>query len=272
MGFRAWGRGLAAGAAAWAALAALPASAARNDWPHTLPAQPLVQAADRCAPGVVALNRRCHVYDFAELGESPDGRAWYYAFYGTRWADRHGRMERGFPVVFYRQGPATLRLSLWVNDEPGLAGRWSRTPPPRPVLIERPEGEYLGLTLKSVSGPDSQRLFRRNKLHWKGVDILHRSDQDQARLDAITPRGCEAADDGFYDWAGFRLVLALRQSLTHAPCGVILGELAVDDTKLSLTSAVYDKTVPVERPAQPAPSAASAPLTPPPGGHNSQPR
>lgn len=270
MGLLGSGRGLAAGLAALAALAAQPATA--KGWPNALPAQPLVQAPLRCAPGVVALNRRCHVVDFAPLGAASDGRALYYAFYATRWADRHGTMQRGFPIVFYLERPTTLRLGLWINDEPGLAGHWAVTAPLRPILLQRPDGDYIGFTLKAVRGPDDQRLFHRDKLRWKDIDILHRQEADQARLDAVTPKACEAADDGFYDWTHFRLVLALRDSLSHAPCGLIFGELEVKENRLAVVSAVYSKTIPGERPPQLGPQAIPAPLTPGPGGHTSQPR
>jgi hypothetical protein len=261
-------RGLTAIALACAALAA--GRPAYAGWPNALPAQPLVQAPRICAPNIVALNRRCKVVDFAKLGQTADGRDWYYAFFGTRWADRHGRMERGFPVVFYLQPPATLRLSFWINDEPGLDGRWAMTPPPRPILMQRPDGDYLGFTLKAIRGPDDQRLVRRDKLRWTKIDILHRSEADQAKLDAITPRGCEGADDGFYDWTSFRLVLALRERLSHAPCGVAFAELEVKDAKLALVSATYSKASSAGRTPPPIPPfAAPAPLTSAAGGHTS---
>ncbi len=261
------GRGLAATLAACAALLAQPAAA--SGWPNALPAQPLVQAERLCAPGVVPLSRRCHVADFTKLGETPDGRAWYYAFYATRWADRHGRMERGFPVLFYLQGAATLRLGLWINDEPGLAGRWATTPPPRPVMLLRPEGDFVGFTLKAIRGPDDQRLFRRDKLRWKEIDVLHRQDADQARLDAVTPHGCEAADDGVYDWAGFRLLLPLRESLSHAPCGFISADLAIRETRLSLTGAIYSRAELKDHPPQTGDPMSPPLLTPAPVGHTS---
>ncbi|HEY2658532.1 MAG TPA: hypothetical protein VGI79_02345 [Caulobacteraceae bacterium] len=262
------GRGLAAIAGACATLVA-PSARASGGWPNALPAQPLVQAERLCAPGVVALNRRCHVADFTKLGETPDGRPWYYAFYATRWADRHGRMERGFPVLFYLQRPATLRLGLWINDEPGLAGRWATTPPPRPVMILRPEGDFVGFTLKAIRGPDDQRLFRRDKLRWRDIDVLHRQDEDQAKIDAVTPRGCEAADDGAYDWAGFKLLLPLRESLSHTPCGFVTADLTVKDNHLSLAMVSFSRAEPKDRPPQTATSSAPPPLTPAPGGHTS---
>ncbi|QUD86328.1 hypothetical protein [Phenylobacterium montanum] len=270
MGLHGLGRGLAATAAATAALLAGPVLA--KGWPNALPAQPLVQAEHRCAPGVVALNRRCKVVDFARLGQASDGRELYYAFYGTRWADRHGTMERGFPIIYYLEQPATLRLGLWVNDEPGLAGHWAMTAPLRPVLLNRPDADYVGFTLKAVRGPDAQRLFRRDKTHWKNIDILHRTDADQAKLDAVTPRACEAADDGFYDWTHFRLVLALRDSISHAPCGLIFGELDVKESRLAITSATYSKVIPGERTPQAGLQMIPAPLTPGGPGHTSRSR
>jgi hypothetical protein len=244
--------GLSAAAAILALVGARPAAA--SDWPHVLPALPLVQANRVCAPGLY-LNRRCHVIDFAHLGRTKDGRDWYYSFEDTHWADRHGRMDRGFPLIFYLQHPATLRLSLRVNDEPGLNGHWAVTAPTRPMLMKRPDAAYIGFTLKSVEGPDDQRLFRQNKLFWKEIDILHRSSADQDRLGAAMPPGCEAADDGFYAWDLFSLVLALRQRLTHAPCGYLTAPLAVKGTKLTLKSVSYHK--PEQKPpaAEPADSA-----------------
>lgn len=264
------GRWAAMAAAALCALA--PVSAARaGGWPNALPAQPLVQAPRLCAPGVVALNRRCHVVDFAPLGETADGHSWYYAFYATRWADRHGRMERGFPVIFVLQHPTTLRLALWVNDEPGLAGKWARTAPPRPVLIQRPEGDYLGFTLKAVRGPDDQRLFFHEAPHWRDVAaVMHRDDADQAKLDAATPAGCEAVDDGAYDWTGFKLVVALRESLSHSPCGYETADLVVRQNKLSLAAIRYAKGEPKVFPPQTTTSVVPAPLTLAAPGHTSR--
>ena len=111
-----------------ALLATLAASPAWAGWPNVSSAQPLVQAPTRCSPNIVPINHRCRVVDFAPLAVF-DGRAWYYAFYATHWADRHGRRDRGFPVLLYLEPPATLRLGLWVNDAPGLDGRWAQTPP-----------------------------------------------------------------------------------------------------------------------------------------------
>lgn len=258
-----WLTGLAA---ALALCAVRPAQA--SAWPNTLPAQPLVQAHRVCASGIVYLNRRCRVIDFGPLGQTTDGRHWYYAFFTTHWADRHGRMDRGFPVIFYLQKPATLRLGLWINDEPGLAGHWALTPPVRPVLIKRPEADYLGFTLKATRELDDQRLFRQDKQHWKEIDIVHHSDADQARLDAVTPSGCEAADEGFYDWTNFWLVLALREPLTHTPCGYLTAELAVSGTKIVITSAVYHKAE-AKAHGAPTPVAPAQPLTSAPHGPNS---
>ena len=142
-----------------AVLLAMAAEPARANWPAALSAQPLVQAPLRCAPGIVPINRRCRVVEFAKLGDFTD-RAWYYAFYATHWADRHGRLDRGFPVVFYLEQPATLRLSLWVDDAPGLAGRWAMTAPARPVLIERPPAIFLAAPRTVCSHPYSRALFR----------------------------------------------------------------------------------------------------------------
>ncbi len=254
----------------WAAALGLLAgpAAQAGGWPNAVPAQPLVQADRHCAPNIVYLSRRCRVIDFAPVGKTAeDGKTWYYAFYDTHWADRHGHMDRAFPVIFYLQQPATLRLGLWINDEPGLADRWARTPALRPVLIARPEASYLGFTLKAVAGADDQRLFRRNepanaknRKMWKEVDILHRSDADRAKLAAALPHGCEAADDGFYMWDSFRLIVALRQTFTAAPCGYELADLIVRDDRLVLTGVTYHREEPRPRPVPPASGAPA--LTP----------
>lgn len=256
MNLKGLGRAVAGGVMGLIALLAQPAAAG---WPNALPAQPLVQAPRICAPGVVALNRRCKVVDFAKLGETADGRAWYYAFFATRWADRHGRMERGFPVVFFLQPPATLRLALWINDEPGLAGRWSTTPPTRPVLVQRPDGDFIGFNLKAVRGPDDQRLFRRDKLRWKEIDVLHRRDSEQAKLDAVTPHGCESGEDWSIDWPAFRLTVPLRETISRAPCGFVVADMGVKDNKLVLSAAAFSRAEPK---AAPATLATPAPLTP----------
>ena len=223
-------------AAAVAMLAGLVAGPARAGWPSALPAQPLVQAPRVCAPGIVPLNRRCYVVDFAPVGAFK-GRSWYYAFYHTHWADRHGHHDRGFPVIFYLEQPATLRLSLWVDDAPGLAGRWALAAPTRPVLIQKPDGSvYLGFTLKAVEGPDDQRLFRLSGTHWRIIDILDRSSDDQARLDAMTPAGCTQANNWGYDWTAFELRVPLKADL-GGTCGTIVAGLAAGRARVSLTSA-----------------------------------
>jgi hypothetical protein len=222
-------------AATIAGLASLFAGPARAGWPNALPAQPLVQAPRVCAPGIVPINRRCRVVDFAALGEFKD-RSWYYAFYATHWADRHGHHDRGFPVIFYLQQPATLRLSLWVDDAPGLAGRWAIKAPPRPVLIQAPDAVYLGFTLKAVQGPDDQRLFRLAGVHWRSLDVMQRSAEDQARLDAATPTGCTQGPDWRYDWTAFTLRVPLTADL-GGECGTIVAPLAATHTKLTLTGA-----------------------------------
>ncbi len=222
-------------AAAFAVLASLIAGPARAAWPNALPAQPLVQAPRVCAPGIVPINRRCRVVDFAPLGVFK-GHDWYYAFYTTHWADRHGHHDRGFPVIFFLQQPATLRLSLWVDDAPGLAGRWAVTAPARPVLIEKPDAVYLGLTLKAPQGPDDQRLFRLAGLHWRIIDVIDRSSIDQARLDAATPRGCTQGPDWRYDWTAFSLRVPLKADL-GGDCGTIVADLVANRTRVSLTTA-----------------------------------
>src|SRR5579872_2028452 len=201
-----------------------------------LPAQPLAQIELRCAPGIVPSNRRCRVVDNADLGVFA-GHHWYYAYYSTHWADRHGRHDRGFPIIFFLEPPATLRLGLWIDDAPGLAGHWATTAPPRPVLIERPGVDFLGFTLKAVKSGDDQRLFRLEKLHWKAVDIMHRSDADQEALDAATPAGCAPTPDWRFDWPTFTLRMPLRRDLTGADCGAVVADARVRRDVLSLTDA-----------------------------------
>jgi hypothetical protein len=228
-----WARRLAAVLVAAAGLAGSPAQAG---WPNTTSAQPMVQAPRICAAGVVPIDRRCHVVEFGKLGAF-DKRQWFYAFYATHWADRHGRHDRGFPVIFYRQGPATLRLSLWVDDAPGLAGRWAMTAPPPPVLVQRGDDYYLGFSLKAEKGPDDQRLFRLGGVRWKQLNVLNRSDADQAVIDAAMPAGCSVMDDGLYDWTAFQLRIALHTD-KGAPCGVMVVDLAPKNLDLTLTKAV----------------------------------
>ena len=240
-------RGFAATAAAFLSLAlAMLATPAAAGWPNAIPAQPLVQARMRCALGIAPINRRCHVIDFADLGVV-GGRRWYYAFYATHWADRHGKMDRGFPIFFYLQKPATLRLGMWVDDEPGLAGVWAHTPPARPIVVTRPDGVYLGLTLKAVRGQDNQRLFRLDDVHWKSIIVLYRSDEDKALIAAAMPKHCDGVDDGSYDWANFRYVLTLKTNSGGDPCGTITSGLEVRKDRVYLTDAVL--TPPVDAPA-----------------------
>jgi len=224
----------------WAAATGLAASlagtAALAGWPDANPAQPLVQAPIRCALGIAPLNRRCKVVDFAPIG-TIDGRDWYYAFYDTHWADRHGKQDRGFPIVFYLQRPATLRLGFWVNDEPGLAGRWARTPPVRPVLIRRPEAAYLGFTLKADQGPDDQRLYRLDDMRWRQISVLYRTDAEEQRIAAATPRDCQVEGDGVYDWRSFVLVMPLRGGRAGQTCGTLIGELEVRRDRLVVVRA-----------------------------------
>jgi hypothetical protein len=215
-------------------LAGLLAGPARAGWPNAAPAQPLIQAPRVCAPGIVPINRRCRVVDFTALGAFR-GRSWYYAFYATHWADRHGHHDRGFPVVFFLQQPATLRLSLWVDDAPGLTGRWALTAPARPVAIQTADAVYLGFTLKAPQGPDDQRLFRLAGLHWRVIDVLDRSAADQARLDAATPTGCTQGDNWSYDWTALALRVPLKADLGGA-CGTLVAGVAAHRTRISLTT------------------------------------
>ena len=223
--------------AALGVLAAVVVGSSADAWPNAEAAQPLIQAPRVCISlGGVTISRRCHVMDFAKIG-SFDGRDWYYAFYATHWADRHGKLNRGFPVVFYLERPATLRLSLWVDDAPGLAGRWARTPPPRPVLIERPEATYLGFSLKAVYGPDDQRLFRLEGRHWRPINVLRRSAADQALIAQTLPADCSPVDEGLYDWSAFQLRIGLHAQ-DGAPCGTLVADVAPEHNRLNLTKAV----------------------------------
>jgi hypothetical protein len=227
---------LAWGLAAIFMIVVFGASPCAAAWPNADPAQPLIQAQRLCAPGVVPINRRCHVVDFAKIGTF-DSRDWYYAFYATHWADRHGRLDRGFPVVFYLERPTTLRLSLWVDDAPGLAGHWAHTPPPRPVLVERPGATYLGFSLKNVQGPDDQRLFRLEGRHWRSVDVMRRSNADEALISQTAPSDCSPVDDGLYDWSAFKLRIALRKDSGQS-CGTLVADLKPHHSHLDLTGAV----------------------------------
>jgi hypothetical protein len=236
-------------------------------WPKAVPAQPLAQAPRVCALGItnLILNRRCKVRDFAKIGHF-QGHDWYYAFYSVRWADRHGTIERAYPIFFYLQQPATLRLGLWIHDEPGLAGQWARTPPVRPVIVERPDGLYMGVTLHAVRGQDVQRLFRmKDDMHWASVSVLYRSDEDNAVLDAATPKRCERVGDGAYDWASFRFHVALKKSSDGAPCGTLTTGLAIKKDKAYLIDAVIEPST-AETPALSGPasltSKAAAPISP----------
>ena len=208
-------------------------------WPLAEPAQPLVQAPRICAAGVVPIDRRCKVVDFAELGEA-NGRRWFYAFYATHWADRHGRHDRGFPVVFYLQRPTTLRLSLWINDEPGLAGGLAHLAPTRPVVVVQPDNVFLGFTYKVAQGPDTERLFRLEAPHWVEIDVLHRSDADEAMIEAATPHDCEPADDGNYDWSRFRQGMAVKTKTANDPCGVLTARLVVKKVRVYKTDAALE--------------------------------
>jgi len=227
---------MARGLALIIALAASGAASRAAAWPNAEPAQPLVQAQRLCASGVVPINRRCHVVDFSKIGNF-EGRDWYYAFYATHWADRHGRLDRGFPVVFYLERPATVRLSLWVDDAPGLAGRWARTAPPPPVLVRRPGGIFLGFSLKAVRGPDDQRLFRLDGRHWRAMNVLRRSNADEALIGQTTPADCSPVDEGLYDWSAFQLRIALRKDSGQS-CGVLVADLKTHHNHLDLTKAV----------------------------------
>jgi len=218
---------------------------------HVNPAQPLVQAPRLCSLGITTLilNRRCKVEDFAKLGHY-EGHDWYYAFYGVRWADRHGTIERAYPIFFYLQKPATLRLGLWIGDEPGLAGAWARSPPARPIVLERPDGVYLGMTLHAVKGQDVQRLFRlKADDHWTNISVLYRSDADNAVLDAVTPKRCTPVDDGAYDWTSFRFNLALKEKGDGGPCGLVSTAITIRKDRAYLVDAI------LAPPLAPAPAA-----------------
>jgi len=255
--FRAW-RGVGLMLAALVCAPAFPASA----WsPNVVPAQPLVQAPRLCALGItnLILNRRCRVEDFGKIGHY-QGHDWYYAFYGVRWADRHGRIERAYPIIFYLQKPATLRLGLWINDEPGLAGRFAIHPPPRPIVTERPDGVYLGVTLKAVRGQDDQRLFRlKPDNHWTTISVLYRSDRDNRVLDAIIPKHCEAVNEGAYNWASFRFYLPLKDRDGGASCGVVSTSISIEKDRVYLVGAELEPTLAVPSAAPPAPAISANP-------------
>lgn len=223
---------------ALALAASLAGGPARAGWPNATSAQPLVQARMRCSPNIVPINHRCRVIDFTPLAVL-DGRSWYYAFYATHWADRHGRRDRGFPVLLYLEPPATLRLGLWVNDAPGLDGRWARTPPARPVLIQKGDDTYLGMTLQNVGATPDQRLFRLNGERWATIKVLIRTADDVALLDKVTPRGCSVAADGHYDWTAFNVTWPLQYDLGGKPCGSVMATFLVRGDRLVLTEARF---------------------------------
>ena len=225
-------------------------------WPEALPAQPLVQAPRVCALGItnLILNRRCKVVDFAKIGHY-QGHDWYYAFYGVRWADRHGTIERAYPIFFYLQKPATLRLGFWIHDEPGLAGKWATIPPVRPIVVERPDGVYLGVTLHAVRGQDVQRLFHlKPDNHWTGVSVLYRSVEDRLLLDAAIPKRCMQVDEGAYDWASFRFRVALKERSDGTTCGAVSTALSIRKDKAFLIDPVLEPAF--AAPAVPAPDRA----------------
>lgn len=207
-----------------------------SGWPGEESAQPLVQGPRVCSPNIVPIDRRCHVLVFEPLGEL-DGRAWFYAFYATHWADRHGHQNRGFPVFLYLEKPATLRLGLWVNDAPGLNGRWAWTPPPPPVIFRQGEDTYLGLTLQNVGPTPDQRLFRLTGERWRQINILYRSDADQDLITRTTPRGCSLAGDGLFNWTTMQIAWPLTADLTGSPCGMLVASFTVRGDGLPLTGA-----------------------------------
>jgi hypothetical protein len=231
--FRRWIAAYALLAAAWAGAGAVMA----GGWPGVDSAQPLVQAPRVCSPNIVPIDRKCTVLAFEPLGTF-DGRAWYYAFYATHWADRHGHQNRGFPVFMYLEKPATLRLGLWVNDAPGLNGRWAWTRPTPPPAIFRQEDEvYLGLTLKNVGKTPDQRLFRLTGIRWHQINVLYRSDADEELIDKTTPRGCSLNGDGVFDWTGRAVTWPLSADLTGGDCGSLAASFIVKGDGLALTSA-----------------------------------
>ena len=136
-----WARGLAIALAALTLAFCDPAY--HGAWPEAMPAQPLVLAPRVCATGIVPLNRRFLVIDFTKLGVLKGGHRWYYAFYATHWADRHGRMDRGFPIFFYLQKPGDLKARALGGR---CAGTWpanGRGPPagaayPGSIVQRRP--------------------------------------------------------------------------------------------------------------------------------------
>jgi hypothetical protein len=210
--------------------------ASAKGWPGVESAQPLVQGPRRCSPNIVPIDRKCTVLAFEPLGTF-DGRAWYYAFYATHWADRHGHQNRGFPVFLYLEKPATLRLGLWINDAPGLNGRWAWTKPPPPVIFRQDDEVYLGLTLKNVRATPDQRLFRLTGIRWRQINPLFRSDADEELIDKTTPRGCSLAGDAFFNWATQQVTWPLSADLTGGSCGTLVASFTVKGDGLPLTAA-----------------------------------
>jgi hypothetical protein len=227
-------------AAAFVLLASFASSPARAGWPNAMSAQPLIQAPLRCAPNIVPINHRCRVIDFTPLAVL-DGRGWYYAFYATHWADRHGRRDRGFPVLLYLEPPATLRLGLWINDAPGLDGRWAQTPPQRPVIVHQGDDTYIGFTLQNVGATPDQRLFHLNGERWAAIKILWRSPEDGALIDKVTPHGCSVAADGRFDWTAFNVTWPLQTDLAAQPCGALVAAFVVRGDRLALTEVRYTR-------------------------------
>ena len=105
------------------------------------------------------------------------------------------------------------------------------------MLIQRPDATYLGFSLKSVRGPDDQRLFRLDGKRWRKVDVLRRSDADQALIAQTAPSDCSPIDDGLYDWDAFQLRIALR-SESGGSCGTLVADVAQRRNRLDLTKAI----------------------------------
>ena len=125
------------------------------------------------------------------------------------------------------------------------------TPPARPIVIERPDGVYLGVTLHAVRGQDVQRLFRlKPDGRWANVGVLYRSQEDRVVLDAVTPKRCMPVDDGAFDWASFRFNMALKERSSGDPCGMITTALVIKKDRAYLVDAVLAAPLP------PAPVAA----------------
>ena len=116
------------------------------------------------------------------------------------------------------------------------------------VGAEHNDNGPRGRCERGLDGPDDQRLFKLDKTHWRYVEILHLADAEQAKVDAVIPRDCQATNDALYDWATLRLRTPLVDRDGGKPCGMVVSEI---DPRLTGVAVVASSLV---RPA--------APLTP----------